>query len=183
MIGGIYRVETADVSFVFDVDGNEELVPVHRCILALHSPVFRRMLHESDLKEKFDIKLTDTTIDALVDFMQSLYARVFIDGTKSRISPLLYLAHKYDVNWLELRCKEILDGIIYNNAMDIFWVLPLINLYGYDETALMQTIRKHGNFLIKSDEFIDCEDEVLNAILDADFEKRDEVMVFKRCIA
>lgn len=120
LIGGIHRVETADVNFVFDDDGNEELVPVHRCILALHSPVFRRMLYESDLKEKCDIKLTDTTIDAFVDFMQSLYARVFIDGTKSNISPLLYLAHKYDVNWLERRCSDILDGIIYNNVMDIF---------------------------------------------------------------
>lgn len=62
-------------------------------------------------------------------------------------------------------------------------MLPLINLYGYDETALMQTIRKHGNLLINSDEFIDCEDEVLEVILDVDFKKRDEVMVFKRCIA
>lgn len=183
-IGGLYRVQETDVNFVFNNGDNEQLIPVHKCVLASHSPVFRQMFYESEIKERGDVKLPDTTIDAFVNFMGSLYTRMFIKGTKKNISPLLYLVHKYDVNWLENECKEILNAITDNDAIDVLWVLPLINLYGYDELKSHQfkKIREHGNVLINSGEFVDCERDVVNQILSIDFKKRNEVMVFERCI-
>lgn len=158
----IYHAATADVNFVFYVDGNEELVPAHKCILAFHSPVFRKMFYDSEQKkEGDDIKFPDTTVDAFVDFMVSLYSRLIIEHpseSDSKISPLLYLAHKYEVNWLEDRCKEILSKIINKDVQAVLWVLPLVERYNCSELGQVcnQLIGEHGNALIQSSKFLEC---------------------------
>lgn len=107
---------TADVNFVFDVDGNEEFVPVHKCFPAVQSPVFCQMFYESELKERGDIKLT---VDAFVNFISFLYeAKIYtVSYTKSQISSLVYLVYKYDVNWLENECKNVLNSINLKHAI------------------------------------------------------------------
>lgn len=185
-IGGIYHAETADVNFVFDVNGNEELVPVHKYILSAHSPVFRRMFYESELKEGGEIRLNDTTIDAFIYFLEFLYGWKYFGQTdsKSELSPLLYLAHKYDVKSLEERCKQILDFIIDKDIEAVLWVLPLANLYSYDELQrkCIEKIRQYGNLIIQSPKIIDCETAVVGEILGIDFVDRNEVKVFEMSI-
>lgn len=182
-----YHAETADVNFVFDVDGIEVFVPVHKCILAVHSPVFRRMFYESELRESGDIKLTDTTVDAFIDFIGYLYQIKNLQVTnrlESEITPLLYLAHKYDVNWLEEYCKQILYFIMDENIAAVLWIHPLAYLYGYNElqSEYIDKIRSHGSSIIESDEFADCQKEVLKEILHVNFGNRNEVKVFLSCI-
>lgn len=120
------------------------------------------------LNEKGDVKLVNTTVDAFVGSMRSFYKNeIKIEGSETKLTELLALAHMYDVNWLETSCIHILKQIIDQNASAVVWVLPLANLYDFHSLRqkCMDTIVAHGANIIKSTEFIDCEDiDVLKAL-------------------
>lgn len=74
-INGIYNFSTTDVNFIFDLNGQvEQLIPLHRCILAAKSYVFRRMFYGENFKQKTgDVTIVDVTIQEFVLFIRSFY--------------------------------------------------------------------------------------------------------------
>lgn len=185
LVGGIYHMATADVRFEFEIDGNEESIPAHKCILSLHSPYFRAMFYGNQSNRTNYIKMNDTTIDAFIDFMQALYGWILPwSKSQSKISPLLHLANKYGVNWLIEKCKQILYVIIIEDAEAVFWVLPLSDLYNYNDLQreCIKKIRLHGSSLIESAEFLGCSKNMMKQVIGVDFVNRDEAKVFTKCI-
>lgn len=184
-IGYFYHAETCDVNFVFDVTGNEEvIVPAHKCILAFHSPVFRKMFYD-DQKECVDIKITDTTVDTFIDFLSCIYELLLVDGfSEAKMSQLVYLAHKYRVDWLEKKYVGILNESIDQNILSVLWVLPLAGSCNYKELGekCIEMIKVDFKLIIESAELMECGKEVLEAILCVNTRYRNEVDVFEMCI-
>lgn len=183
----VYHAGTADVNFVFDTDGGKEMIPVHKCILAANSPVFRRMLYDSDLKETGDIELIDTTIEEFVSFIEFLYGAAFwriVQFSKSEITSLVYLAHKYDVEWLEVELKSVLNLFIDEYELAALWVLPLADLYNYDELRLkcIEKIRRNIDEIINSEEFVNYDQTVVREILSTNIADQNKEKVLENCI-
>lgn len=109
-IDSIYRLTTPDANVVFGVGGNEELVPSHKCILAFHSPFFRRILNRGDIKS------ADTTIDAFVGFMTCFYCWELPEAFLQQISVQIHFACNMTlVGWnisVKSSFMESLDKII-----------------------------------------------------------------------
>lgn len=137
-----------------------------------------------EFREKGNIKLIDTTADVFAHFIGCMYGTNEVTGSRLNISGLISLAHKYDVNWLENECEEILYQMIEENAAATLWVLPLAKLYGYNNLCgeCTQKIHHNGYVIVKSAEFVNCEKDVLNEVLGVSFVGRKEPVLFKTCM-
>ncbi|XP_055306343.1 uncharacterized protein LOC129570674 [Sitodiplosis mosellana] len=186
-IKGIYTYSTTDVNFIFNINGQQELIPSHKCILANRSPVFRQMFYGEEFLEKNgDVTIVDATIDEFVLFIRSFYEDR-LEITEANIHGLAYLADKYIAAACEEVCKHFLNEILDKNEMldAIFWVLPLASQYNYMPLR-QKCIRKvtiSGVLLMLCSEFVNCSQEALLEILRIDFFGREENKVFERCIA
>ena len=125
----------SDVKFVVrNGDGKSEstqVIPAHRFILAMGSPVFEAMFY-GELAEKSDtIELPDCDYDSLLELFRYMYS----DGVNlsgSNVMGVLYLAKKYIVPSLADKCTEYLkEKIDPSNVFDI-----LSFAQKYEEKAL-----------------------------------------------
>ncbi|KAL3889853.1 hypothetical protein ACJMK2_002180 [Sinanodonta woodiana] len=91
-------------SITFIVEG-DKILYVSKEVLALMSPVFRRMF-ESDFKEKGanTIPLPDKTYDDMVDFLSCLYPNILKPISDENVFSVLSLADEYQVDLLKQKC-------------------------------------------------------------------------------
>ncbi len=63
--------QLSDFTIVVGTNG----IPVHKCVLLAHSPVFKAMFNHDSIKEAQEKKviIPDVSIDAMKDFLQFIY--------------------------------------------------------------------------------------------------------------
>lgn len=171
----------ADVHFEFSNDGQAEKVPAHKAILATASPVFRQMLF-GPLKEGDVIKLPDTTVGAFKEFLQFFYLDK-IALTMENIGEVARLCDFYDVSDCFEKCVEFLECQL--SSENIVWGYQLAVMF--NNQKLKNFCEKHIPLLIdlvlKSDEFLQCDQKLLQHILNIDSLNCKEADLFEACIA
>lgn len=158
-------VETADVKFIFDVDGttNKEIT-ANKIILAGGSTVFRSMLYGA-LKETEDIKITDFSYDAFCEFINLFYSSSAV-LSKENIFEVIRVVDKYDARDCLPNCEHFLINTMHkDNVCDFLEIAMKINLSKTFSDRVSALIEENSDDVFGTIGFQCCNDEVLKAIL------------------
>ena len=172
----------SDVKFVVhrsdDESGRKQVIPAHKLVLSISSPVFEAMFY-GELAETTDsIELPDCEYDSLLELFRYMYSdEVILSG--SNVMGVLYLAKKYMVPSLADKCVEYLqDNLDPSNA---FSILP--SAQKFEEKHLVdqcwQVIDEQTEEAVNSDVFATIERSLLQAVVVRDTLTIEEIELFK----
>ena len=125
----------SDVKFVAANSNGEteskQVIPAHKFILAISSPVFEAMFYGELAEIKETIELPDCDYESLLELLRYMYSdEVHLSG--SNVMGVLYLAKKYIVPSLTDKCTEYLKERL--DPSNVFSILP--SSLKYEEKAL-----------------------------------------------
>ena len=146
----------SDVKFVVGSlngeSGRKEVIPAHKFVLSISSPVFLVMFHGNIAETSNLIELPDCDYESLLEFFRYLYSDE-VKLSETNVLQVLYLANKYMVPSLANKCTEYLQNNL--DAANVFSVLPLAQKF--EEEQLVQhcweLIDKNTEDIVRSDEF------------------------------
>ena len=115
----------SDVSFVVPVSTGEseskKVIPAHKFVLAISSPVFYAMFYGQMAETTDSIELPDCDYESLLELFRFMYTdEANLSG--SNVLQVLYLANKYIVPSLGERCTAYLRDNL--KASNVFYILP-----------------------------------------------------------
>ena len=172
----------SDVKFVVrKSDGESEskqVIPAHKFVLSIGSPVFEAMFYGGMAETKDSIELPDCEYDSLLELFRYMYSdEVNLSG--SNVMGVLYLAKKYMVPSLTGKCTEYLQDNL--DPSNVFSILP--SAQKYEEEKLVnrcwKVIDEQTEAAMKSDGFATVERSLLEAMVERDALNIAEVELFK----
>ncbi|KAL9980117.1 hypothetical protein ACROYT_G008660 [Oculina patagonica] len=172
----------SDVKFVVrgaNVESeSKQVIPAHKFVLAISSPVFEAMFY-GELAETGDsIELPDCEYESLLELFRYMYCDEAILGG-SNVMEVLYLAKKYMMPSLADKCTEYLQDNL--DPSNVFNILP--DAQRYEEKNLVHTcwevIDEKAEEAVKSDGFETIERSLLEAVVERDTLNIEEVELFK----
>ena len=115
----------SDVKFVVPASSGEseskKMIPAHKFVLAISSPVFYAMFYGQMAETRDSIELPDCEYESLLEMFRYLYSdKVNLSG--SNVMQVLYLANKYMVPSLTEKCTAYLRRNL--KASNVFCILP-----------------------------------------------------------
>ncbi len=142
-------------------------IPVHKCILSAHSPVFKAMFGHCSIKEAREKKviIPDVSVDAMKDFLQFIYTGGKPQNDSSFLE-LLILAEKvrkfllgclsltfcnfqYQVDYLKFHCENYLSSALtIENAVNVYLVADLHNASNLRDNCLAFMASNFNNVLL-----------------------------------
>ena len=172
----------SDVKFVVrGANGESEskqVIPVHKFVLSISSPVFEAMFY-GELAETADsIELPDCEYESLLELFRFMYSdEVILSG--SNVMGVLYLAKKYMVPSLTDKCTKYLNDNL--DPSNVFTILP--QAQKYEEKNLVdncwKVIDEKAGEAIKSDGLATIERSLLEAVVERDTLEIEEVELFR----
>ena len=148
----------SDIKFVVRCGSNDDteskrVIPAHKFVLSVSSPVFLAMFHGKMAETSNLIYLPDCDYDSLLEFFRYLYSdEVELNGTN--VIQVLYLANKYMVPSLADKCTDYLQNHL--DGTNVFCILP--HAERFEEKGLVERcwelIDKKTEDIVKSDEFV-----------------------------
>ena len=172
----------SDVKFVATKNDGEseskQVIPAHKFILAIGSPVFEAMFYGELAETKDTIELPDCDYESLLELFRYMYSdEVNLNG--SNVMGVLYLAKKYILPSLTDKCTEYLKEKL--DPSNVFSVLP--SSLKYEEKALedrcWKVIENQTEASVKSEGFETIERSLLEAIVARDSLTIKEVTLFQ----
>ena len=172
----------SDIKFVVrKMDGESEskqVIPAHKFVLSISSPVFESMFHGELAETRDSIELPDCDYESLLELFRFMYSdEVNLSG--SNIMGVLYLAKKYMVPSLAEKCSEYLLKNL--DPSNVFSILP--SAQKYQEKDLMERCWKvvddQTDQAVKSDGFALIERSLLTEIIIRDTLMIKEIDLFK----
>ena len=120
----------SDVKFIATKSNGEseskQVIPAHKFILAIGSPVFEAMFYGELAETKDTIELPDCDNESLLELFRYMYSdEVNLSG--GNVMGVLYLAKKYMVPSLTDKCTEYLKEKL--DPSNVFIILPLAQKY------------------------------------------------------
>ena len=173
----------SDVKFVVrDSEGGSEsmkrIIPAHKFLLAISSPVFFAMFYGELAEKKDSIDISDCDHKSLLELFRFMYSDE-VNLNADNVMQVLYLAKKYMLPSLADKCSEFLQENL--DASNVFHVLP--DAQKYEEKDLVEhcwkVIDEQANVAVKSDVFVTIEKSVLEALVDRESLNVKEVELFK----
>ena len=172
----------SDVKFlVRKGDGESEskqVIPVHKFVLSIGSPVFEAMFYGELAETRDSIELPDCEYECLLEFFRYMYSdEVNLSG--NNVMALLYLAKKYIVPSLADKCTEYLqNNLAPSNVFNI-----LSTAEKFEEKELVdrcwKVVDKETKAAVKSDGFATIERSLLEAIVSRETLTIEEIDLFK----
>ena len=99
----------------------KQVIPAHKFVLSISSPVFEAMLYGELAETKDTIELPDCEYDSLLELFRYIYSdEAILSG--SNVTGVLYLAKKYMVPSLAEKCAEYLQDNL--DPSNVFGILP-----------------------------------------------------------
>lgn len=175
-------IESADVFFIID-DGFDtvERIPGHKYLLAAISDVFYAMFY-GELKELGDITVYDVDPDIFKVFLKFAYYE-HVDLTIKNVVQLMHLGEYYNV----VNCFHASVNFLKKNVTSevVCTVLKHALLYNENEleTICANQIAVNTKKVFLSNDFLNCDREVLRYILYMDVISCSEMEVFEACMA
>ena len=157
---------------------SQQLIPAHKFVLSIGSPVFEAMFYGELAETKDSIEMPDAEYESLMEFFRFTYSdEVNLSG--SNVMGVLYLAKKYIVPSLVDKCSEyLLDNLEPSN---VFSILP--SAEKYEEKNLVdrcwKVIDKQTELAVKSDGFGEIERSLLETVVKRDTLTIEEIELFK----
>ncbi|XP_055316909.1 BTB/POZ domain-containing protein 6-like [Sitodiplosis mosellana] len=172
---------TADIHFVADNIRNEsQLLPAHKCLLAVDSSVFYRRFF-IDLEKESNIEICDVSAEVFSVFLSSFYQHK-IAVTDRNVSDLIYLAKQYNAHNCMTQCEQFLkDKLTTENVCYAFELATVCNDMQMYRSCLM-VIEKNFRRVLTTNGFLHCSHNVLKHILLSNIENRDEFALFEACM-
>ena len=172
----------SDVKFVATKNDGEserkQVIPAHKFILAIGSPVFEAMFYGEMAETKDTIELPDCDYDSLLELFRYMYSdEVNLSG--SNVMGVLYLAKKYIVPSLADKCAEYLQENL--DPSNVFTILPFAEKY--EDKNLVDrcwiVIDDGTDEAVTSDGFEKIEKSLLESIVKRDTLSVKEVTLFQ----
>lgn len=155
---------TADVKFVYGTGtDNVEIIPAHKIILSIDSPVFDAMFYGS-LPELGDIPINEASPAVFKEFLQFFYLTK-VRLTCENIADVANLCKMYEVkNGLRL-CEGPLQRSLtiddFCSGYELATLLELPNMLRFCEQKIIQNAE---NILVSAS-FLECNSDTLDKIL------------------
>ena len=171
----------SDVKFVVPVSTGEsesKVIPAHKFVLAISSPVFFAMFYGQMAETTDTIHLPDCEYESLLELFRFLYSdEVNLSG--GNVMQLLYLANKYIVPSLAGKCNEYLRDNL--KASNVFCILPHAQKFGNKdlEDRCWKVIEKQTEEAVTSDEFATLERSLVKSVVKREVLNIKEVELFK----
>ena len=168
----------SDVKFVATKSESKQVIPAHKFILAIGSPVFEAMFYGELAEAKDTIELPDCDNESLLELFRYMYSdEVNLSG--SNVMGVLYLAKKYIVPSLTNKCVEYLKEKM--DPSNVFSILPFAQKY--EEKALVdlcwRVIENHTEAAVKAEGFETIERSLLEEVVARDILSIKEVTLFQ----
>ena len=172
----------SDVKFVIkksdDKSGSKQVIPAHKFVLSISSPVFEAMFY-GELAETTDsIELPDCEYDSLLELFRYIYSDE-ANVSERNVMGVLYLAKKYMVPSLADKCTQYLQDHL--DASNVFSILP--SAQKYEEIKLVdrcwKVIDVETEEAVKSDGFWTIERSLLEVVVERDTLTIKEIELFK----
>ena len=172
----------SDVKFVAANSNGEseskQVIPAHKFILAIGSPVFEAMFYGELADTKDTIELPDCDHESLLELFRYMYSdEVNLSG--SNVMGVLYLAKKYMVPSLTDKCMEYLKEKL--DPSNVFIILPFAQKYE-DKTLVdrcWNVIDEQTEAAVNSDGFEMIEKSLLEGVIARDNLMIEEVALFQ----
>ena len=172
----------SDVKFVVPVSSGEsestKVIPAHKFVLAISSPVFFAMFYGQMAETKDSIELPDCDYDSLLEFFRFLYRdEVTLSGCN--VIQVIYLANKYMVPSLVEKCTEYLRNNL--TAANVFSILPYAQKFQDEnlEERCWEVIEIFTGKAVTSDDFVTAERSVVESLVKREVLSVTEVELFK----
>ena len=172
----------SDVKFVVPVSAGEseskKIIPAHKFVLAISSPVFFALFYGQMAETKDSIELPDCEYESVLELFRFLYSdKVNLSG--SNVMQVLYLANKYIVPSLAQKCTEYLRDNL--TALNVFSILPQAQKFEDNdlEDRCWEAIEKQTEEAVTSDEFVTVERSLVEAVVKKEVLNVKEVELFK----
>ena len=172
----------SDVKFVATKNNGEseskQVIPAHKFILAIGSPVFEAMFYGELAETKDTIELPDCNYESLLELFRYMYSdEVNLSG--SNVMGVLYLAKKYIVPSLADKCTKYLQENL--DPSNVFTILPFAQKY--EDKNLVdrcwKVIDEGTDEAVTSDGFEKIERSLLESIVTRDTLSIKEVALFQ----
>ena len=181
----IFNTEVlSDVKFVVPASSghgeseSRKVIPAHKFVLAISSPVFYAMFYGQMAETTDSIELPDCEYDSLLEMFHYLYSdKVNLSG--SNVMQVLYLANKYIVPSLAEKCHQYLR--INLKTSNVFCILPHAQKFEDKdlEDRCWEVIEKQTEEAVTSDEFVTVEQSLVKAVVEREGLDVKEVELFK----
>ena len=172
----------SDVKFVVSVSTGEseskKVIPAHKFVLAISSPVFYAMFYGQMAETTDSIELPDCDYESLLELFRFMYTdEANLSG--SNVMQVLYLANKYMVPSLAEKCTEYLRDNL--KASNVFCILPHAQKFEDKdlEDRCWEVIEKQTEEAVTSDEFVTVERSVVESVVKRERLNVTEVELFK----
>ena len=159
---------------------SEQVIPAHKFILAIGSPVLEAMFYGELAETKDTIELPDCNYESLLELFR--YICMYSDEVNlsgSNVMGVLYLAKKYIVPSLADKCAEYLQENL--NPSNVFTILPFARKY--EDKNLVdrcwKVIEEGTDETVTSDGFEKIERSLLESIVTRDTLSIKEVALFQ----
>ncbi|XP_055303186.1 BTB/POZ domain-containing protein 3-like [Sitodiplosis mosellana] len=171
------RDETGDVTFIVE----SESIRAHRCVLAAISPKYKAQFYGGHPDEG-EIHVADVSAAAFNEFLQFFYLKKVILNTKN-IEGVLNLAKQSLVDAFVTECIDFLMEVV--NVDNLCWAYGLAILYDIKKLKdhCEPQISADTKKVFASEDFINCDHDLLIHILKLDTMDCKETEVFDACIA
>ncbi|XP_068754677.1 BTB/POZ domain-containing protein 6-like [Montipora capricornis] len=174
----------SDVKFVVrksnsdDESESKQVIPAHKFVLSISSPVFEAMFYGELAETSGSIELPDCEYNSLLELFRFMYSdEVHLSG--SNVMEVFYLAKKYMVPSLVDKCSEYVQSNL--QPSNVLSILPLAEKY--DDKALVdrcwKVIDTQSEEVVTSDGFATIQRSFLEAIISRDTLTMKEIDLFK----
>lgn len=175
---------TANVFFAYDSDCTEDsrLIYAHKCILAVKSPIFRKIFFEENGNTS-SYPITDASYDEFSTFIHLFYRKT-IDGlvTMDNVNRIISLAKSYEASEIIEQCiRFAVESIGFEN---VFRVLDMCFLYSNTDTVCVcldwiVANEKEMHTAFHGDSLVGCSHKTVKFALAIKIPNRRDVDVFR----
>ncbi|XP_015903519.1 uncharacterized protein [Parasteatoda tepidariorum] len=107
----------------------DKIIAAHKCLLSARSPVFATMFDQDMLETQTGVvNIPDVESDTLQSFLEFLYTDTITNTDYEKLLKLMFVAEKYQVDYLMKRCSLILmSKLSLENVCEVVSVSDMVN--------------------------------------------------------